>query len=88
MAAAGCRDHFAINAAGFRADDLGHDDGLLIRFEHAAGHEHLGAGELADFCGAVGRDRAGQAQFLFAQNLFQFRALDGDDVAARRKDWR
>ena len=39
-------DHFAINPAGFRADDFGHDDGLFIRLEDAPGDENFGAGQI------------------------------------------
>ena len=70
----------AIDAAGLGADDLGDNHEFLVGLEHAAGDEHLGAGQVADLGGGVGRDRAGEAEFLFAQHLFQFGALDGDDL--------
>jgi hypothetical protein len=72
-------DHFAIDAAGFRADDLGDDHGVLVHFEHAAGDEHLGAGQLANFGSGVGADGAREAEFLFAQDLLQLGAFHGDE---------
>ena len=33
----------------------------------------------------LGRDRAGEAEFLLAQHLFQFGALDGDDLRLSRE---
>src|ERR1035438_7197860 len=57
----------------FRADDLGHNERLVLYLERAARDKHLRAGELSHLRGTGWADRAGQAELLFAQNLLQFR---------------